>query len=170
MLPFLLLPDMPYTAICLVLYSRQYSFYRYDTPYFANGDQGGLVRRKQDFCLIFFSEASLSCRLLKLEATILMRFSSVRQVGLFFGAAYSTAECSWQACGISARHCLASTFGGHTRSSPIILLLLGYSRSALSNLHSRTDAVLFTNLALLFSSIVSQLLWVVLSYIFPLQS
>ena len=89
----------------------------------------------------------------KLEATILMRFSAVRQVGLFFGAAYSTAECSWQACGISARHCLASTFGGHTRSSPIILLLLGYSRSTLSNLHLRTDAVLFTNLARLFSSI-----------------
>ena len=82
-----------------------------------------------------------------------MRFSAVRQVGLFFGAAYSTAECSWQACGISARHCLASTFGGHTRSSPIILLLLGYSRSALSNLHLRTDAVLFANLARLFSSI-----------------
>ena len=68
-------------------------------------------------------------------------------------AAYSTAECSWQACGISARHCLASTFGGHTRSSPIILLLLGYSRSALLNLHLRTDAVLFANLARLFSSI-----------------
>lgn len=34
-----------------------------------------------------------------------------------------------------------------------MLLLLGYSRSVLSNLHLRTDAVLFTNLARLFSSI-----------------
>ena len=31
-----------------------------------------------------------------------MRFSTVRQVGLFFGAAHSTAECSWLAYDINA--------------------------------------------------------------------
>ena len=71
------------------------------------------------------------------------------------------------------RHKCKALFGIHVWRSypflPIILLLLGYSRSTLSNLRSRTDAVLFTNLARLFLSIrFTQSLWVVLSYIFPL--
>ena len=141
-----------------------------ETPYFTHSDQDGFVQLKRDFCFILFSEASLSCRLLKLEATILMRFSAVRQVGLFFGAAYSTAECSWQACGISARHCLASTFGGHTRSSRSYFFFWAIAEALFQTcIHGRMQSCLRTLLICFYQS-VSQSLWVVLSYIFPLQS
>lgn len=83
-----------------------------------------------------------------------MRFSAVRQVGLFFGAAYSTAECSWQACGISARHCLASTFGGHTRSSQSYFFFWAIAEALFQTcVHGRMQSCLRTLLVCFYQSV-----------------
>ena len=81
-----------------------------------------------------------------------MRFSTVRQVGLFSGAAHSTAECSWSAYDINAgivRHPLLATILVPLRS---YFFFRTYSRSVYSNLHLRTDAVHSRSLAHFFSS------------------
>lgn len=81
-----------------------------------------------------------------------MRFSTVRQVGLFSGAAHSTAECSWSAYDINAgivRHPLLATILVPLRS---YFFFWTYSRSVYSNLHLRTDAVHSRSLAHFFSS------------------
>lgn len=96
--------------------------------------------------------ASLSCRSLKLKATILMRFSTIRQVGLFSRVAHSTAECSWSAYDINAgivRHPLLAAILVPLRS---YFFFWTYSRSVYSNSHLRTDAVHSRSLAHLFSS------------------
>ena len=81
-----------------------------------------------------------------------MRFSTVRQVVLFAGAAHSTAECSWSAYDINAgivRHPLLATILVPLRS---YFFFWTYSRSVYSNLHLRTDAVHSRSLAHFFSS------------------
>ena len=83
-----------------------------------------------------------------------MRFSTVRQVGLFFGAAHSTAECSWLAYDINAgivQHPLLVAILVPLRSY-FFFFFWTYSRSVYSNLHLRTDAVHSRSLAHLFSS------------------
>ena len=83
-----------------------------------------------------------------------MRFSTVRQVGLFFGAAHSTAECSWLAYDINAgivQHPLLAAIHVPLRSY-FFFFFWTYSRSVYSNLHLRTDAVHSRSLAHLFSS------------------
>ena len=80
-----------------------------------------------------------------------MRFSPVRQVGLFSWAAHSTAECSWSAYGINVgivRHSLLAAILVPLRS---YFFFWTYNRSVYSNLHLRTDAVHSRSPAHLFS-------------------
>ena len=68
------------------------------------------------------------------------------------------------------RHCPASTFGGNTRSSPIILPLLDLQPERLFKLTFTDGCYPLTKPCSFFYQPVSQPLLVVLSHIFPLQS